>query len=154
MKRLRMRNGSFDQTDSRILQALAANARISIVDLSRAAGLSSPGVSERVKRLEEDGVITGYTVEIDPGSLGRPLAAWLRIRPLPGRLPEVVTILDGLPDIVECDRITGDDCFLARAQVQSVEYLEKLIDKLIPFASTNTSVIQSSPVKRRMPPIA
>ena len=153
MKRLRYENGALDGIDVRILDALVADARVSVADLARAVGLSSPSVSERMKRLEEAGVIEGYTVRINPHALGLPLAAWLRIRPIPGELKRVAEILRGLPAIVECDRITGDDCFIARAHVRSVAELESLIDAIIPYAMTNTSIIQSSPVPRRLPPI-
>ena len=153
VKRLRYKNDGLDAIDARILNALVDDARISIAELARTIGLSSPSVSERVKRLEEAGVIEGYTVKINPKALGLPLAAWLRIRPIPGKLDKVAEVLRGLPEIVECDRITGEDCFIARAHVQSVEALEKLIDQVIPYAMTNTSIIQSSPVERRLPPI-
>ena len=152
MKRLRYENGNLDATDARILNALVDDARTSIADLARSVGLSPPSVSERIKRLEEVGVIEGYTLTINPKALGLPIAAWLRIRPIPGQLQKVADILRGLREIVECDRITGEDCFIARAHVQSVEELEKLIDQVIPYAMTNTSIIQSSPVKRRLPP--
>jgi Lrp/AsnC family leucine-responsive transcriptional regulator len=153
VKRLRYENGDLDATDARILGALIDDARISTADLARLVGLSPPSVSERIKRLEEVGVIEGYTLTINPKALGLPIAAWLRIRPIPGQLQKVADILRGLPEIVECDRITGEDCFIARAHVSSVEGLEKLIDQVIPYAMTNTSIIQSSPVKRRLPPI-
>lgn len=153
MKRLRYENGDLDATDARILEALIDDARISIAELARTVGLSPPSVSERIKRLEEAGVIEGYTLTIDPKALGLPLAAWLRIRPIPGQFHKVAKILQRLPEIVECDRITGEDCFIARAHVRSMDDLEKLIDQVIPYAMTNTSIIQSSPVKRRLPPI-
>jgi Lrp/AsnC family leucine-responsive transcriptional regulator len=153
MKRLRYENGTLDAIDVRILDALVADARVSVADLARAVGLSPPSVSERMKRLEEAGVIEGYTVRINPQALGLPLAAWLRIRPVPGELKRVAEILRSLPAIVECDRITGDDCFIARAHVRSVAELESLIDAIIPYAMTNTTIIQSSPVPRRLPPI-
>ena len=153
MKRLRYESGPLDAVDARIVAALADNARISVADLSRQVGLSSPSVSERLKRLEEAGVIQGYTVRLNPEALGLPLAAWLRIRPVPGQLRKVAEILGGLPEIVECDRVTGEDCFIARAYVRSVEDLEALIDEIIPYAMTNTAIIQSSPVPRRLPPI-
>lgn len=142
-----------DATDLKLLHALAADARISIAELARAVGLSSPSVSERIRRLEEAEVIEGYTVRISPKALGLPLAAWLRIRPIPGQLQKVAEILQRLPEIVECDRVTGEDCFIARAHVGSVEELERLIDQIIPYSMTNTSIIQSSPVERRLPPI-
>ena len=153
MKRLRYPNGRLDATDVRILDALIHDARTRIADLARSVGLSPPSVSERIRRLEEAGVIEGYTLAINPKALGLPVAAWLRIRPIPGQLQKVADILQGLPEIVECDRITGEDCFIARAQIQSVEDLEKLIDQVIPYAMTNTSISQSSPVKRRLPSI-
>lgn len=152
MKRLRYENGDLDVTDARILDALAADGRISLADLAREVGLSSPSVSERLKRLEEAGVIEGYSVALNPAALGLPIAAWLRIRPIPGQLRKVADILRGLPEIVECDRITGEDCFIAKAHLRSVADLEKLIDQIIPYAMTNTSIIQSSPVKKRLPP--
>ena len=153
MKYLRYENGALDRIDARILAALAADGRVSVAELARTVGLSPPSVSERIKRLEESGVIEGYSARIDPRALGLPLAAWLRIRPIPGQLRKVAEILRDLAEIVECDRITGEDCFIARAHVASVEDLEALIDEIIPYAMTNTSIIQSSPVPRRLPPI-
>lgn len=153
MKRLRYENGEIDSVDVRILDALAGDARVSVADLARLVGLSAPSVAERIRRLEEAGVIEGYTLTISPKALGLPIAAWLRIRPIPGQLQKVADILRSLPQIVECDRITGEDCFIARAYVPSVDDLEKLIDEVIPYAMTNTSIIQSSPVKRRLPSI-
>lgn len=153
MKRLRYENGDIDKIDTQLLLALAADARTSIAELARAVGLSAPSVSERIKRLEEAGVIQGYSVQINPRALGLPIAAWLRIRPVPGRLHKVAELLAALPEIVACDRVTGEDCFIARAYVGSVEELEGLIDKIIPYAMTNTSIIQSSPVEPRLPPI-
>jgi len=152
MKRLKYKNGPLDALDAKILGALIEDARISMAELGRVVGLSPPSVSERIKKLEEAGAIKGYTVTIGPEALGLPLAAWLRIRPTPGLLHKVANILQSLPEIVECDRITGEDCFIARAHVQSVGDLEKLIDQIMPFAMTNTSIIQSSPVEKRLPP--
>jgi Lrp/AsnC family leucine-responsive transcriptional regulator len=151
MKNLRLENRTLDATDARLLNALVADARTSVASLARLVGLSAPSVSERIKRMEEAGVIEGYSARINPEALGFPLAAWVRIRPIPGKLQAVAHILKGLPEIVECDRVTGEDCFLARAHVRSVDDLEQLIDRIIPFAMTNTSIIQSSPVKRRLP---
>jgi Lrp/AsnC family leucine-responsive transcriptional regulator len=153
VKRLRYENGEIDTVDVRILGALAGDARVSVADLARLVGLSAPSVAERIRRLEEAGVIEGYTLTISPKALGLPIAAWLRIRPVPGQLQKVAALLRGLPEIVECDRVTGEDCFIARAHLPSVEELEKLIDQIIPYAMTNTAIIQSSPVKRRLPPI-
>jgi Lrp/AsnC family transcriptional regulator, leucine-responsive regulatory protein len=144
-------NAGLDEIDVLILRALVENARLPIKSLASRVGLSSPSTAERVRRLEEAGVIEGYGARLNPGAVGLPLAALIRIRPMPGELTRVAKLLARKPSIVECDRVTGDDCFVARAFVQSVDELEKLIDDLLPFATTNTAIIQSSPVKRRMP---
>ena len=154
MKRLRYENCGLDETDAKIVTALVDDARTSIAELARSVGLSSPSVSERIRRLEEAGVIEGYSARINPQAIGLPLAAWLRIRPVPGQLHKCAEILRDIPEIVACDRITGEDCYLARAHLRSVAELEKLIDKVAPYAMTNTSIVQSSPVRRRLPPIA
>lgn len=152
-KHLRMENATLDAVDVKLLTALIGNARVSNARLARLVKLSGPSVAERLRRLEEAGVIQGYTVKINPAALGLPIAAWLRVRAIPGQLQKVADILRALPEVVECDRITGEDCFIARAHVKSVADLERLIDKVIPWAMTNTSIIQSSPVERRLPPI-
>lgn len=126
---------------------------MTIADLARKVGLSAPSVAERIKRLEEAGVILGYGARINPVALGLPLAVHIRIRPMPGQVSKLAALLNKLPAIVECDRITGDDCYVARAHVASVQELEKLIDLILPLGTTNTAIIQSSPVERRLPPI-
>lgn len=153
MKRLRNENSIRDATDRELIAALVADARTSTAELARLVGLSPPTVAERVRRLEEAGVIEGYAAKLNPAALGLPIAAWLRIRPTPGELQRVTEIVRKRPEIVECDRITGEDCFIAKAHVRSIADLEALIDAIIPHAMTNTSIIQSSPVKPRMPPL-
>lgn len=151
VKRLRIDADGLDAADGRILLELAGNARTSVAEISRTIVLSPPSTAERIKRLEEAVVIARHTVLLDPKVLDLNVAAWLRIRPTPGNLAKVAQLLRDLPEIVECDRITGDDCFLAKAYVPTTEDLERLIDRIIPFGSTNTSIIQSSPVPRRFP---
>ena len=153
MKRLRSERHMIDSVDVAILTCLATDARISTADLAREVGLSPPSVAERIKRLEESNVIKGYTAIIDPEALGLSLAVHIRIRPMPGQLGKLATLLNKLDAIVECDRVTGDDCFVAKAHVKSVRELEVLIDKIIPFGTTNTAIIQSSPVEHRLPPM-
>ena len=153
MKRLGYQNSQLDAVDEKILTTLVENARTTTAELARTVKLSAPSVAERVKRLEEAGVITGYTTEVSPEAIGLPFSVWLRIRPIPGQLEKVVEIIRAIPEITECDRVTGEDCFVARARLASVAELERVIDLIIPYAMTNTSVIQSSPVKRRLPPL-
>ncbi len=150
---LRYKNNPLDEIDRQILHSLVDDARTSTAEIARKVALSPPSVAERIKRLEEAGIITGYTATIDPKALGLELTAWIRIAPMPGQLHKVVDVLKTLAAVVECDRITGEDCFVARAHVKSVGELEALIDEIIPYAMTNTSLVQSSPVARRLPPI-
>lgn len=151
MKRVRYIDGALDALDTEILKLLATDARTPMRDLARAVGLSAPSTAERVRRLEEAGVIAGYTTRVNPAAIGLPLGAYLRIRPMPGELSRVAALLAALPQIISCDRVTGDDCFIAKALVPSVAELETLIDGLMPYASTNTSVIVSTTVAPRMP---
>ena len=143
MRRLRNQNTDLDALDGRILSALAGDARTSVAELARIVGLSPPSAAERIRRLEEAGVIEGYTVTIDPKAVGLPVATWMRVRPMPGELNAVAEILRTMPEIVECDRVTGEDCFVARAHLRSIQDLERLIDQIIPHAMTTTSIIQS-----------
>ena len=152
-KRLRVQKAKLDNVDIQLLYALRADARTSIADLARSLNMSAPSVSERLRRLEESGIIQNFTIEVDPKILGYPLAFYIRIRPLPGQLERVVSLIMDMEEIVECDRVTGDDCFIAKAYVKSAEELEPIIDRLLPYAQTNTSMIQSSPIKRRLPPL-
>ena len=133
------------------MSILVVDARIRVADLARKIGLSSPSTSERMKRLEEAGVIAGYTIKVNPEAFGLPLSVCLRIRPVPGEMKAVVKILQSMPEIVDCDRVTGEDCFIARAHVRSVAHMADVIDQLTAVAMTNTSIVQSSPVARRLP---
>lgn len=153
MKRLGYENGKLDSTDEAILLMLIQNGRTTTAELARKVKLSSPSVAERVKRLEEAGMITGYSATISPKALGLPLAVWFRVRPVPGEMQRVSEIIQGIPEITQCDRVTGEDCFLAKAHLASVADMERVIDLIVPYAMTNTSIIQSSPVEARLPPL-
>ena len=121
MKRLRYEDGDLDGIDLRILGILIGDARASVAEIARAVEMSSPSVSERLKRLQENGTIQGYAIRINPAAFGLPLAAWLRIRPVPGQLATVTEIIKSIPEIATCDRVTGDDCFIARVHAASVD---------------------------------
>ena len=151
-KSLRMQQ-ELDSVDVQLLYLLESDARISIADLARSLSMSAPSVSERLRRLEESGVIQGFTVTVNPKMLGYSLAFYIRIRPTPGQLSKVVALIAEIEEIVECDRITGDDCFIAKVYLRCTDELESVLNKLTPYAQTNTSMIQSSPVKRRLPPL-
>jgi Lrp/AsnC family leucine-responsive transcriptional regulator len=138
-----------DPTNLRLLAELQADARLSLAELGRRVGLSSPAVAERIGRLERDGVIRGYHADIDPRALGYALSAVIRIRPAPRQIAEVAQIARDTPEVVECNRITGDDCFVMRAHVRDIDHLEEVIDRFTLFGQTTTSIVQSSPVPGR-----
>ena len=141
--------GPLDATNLRLLAELQADARLTLAELGRRVGLSSPAVAERLARLEEDGVIRGYRADVDPRALGYTLSAVIRIRPAPRQLPEVARLAKETLEVVECHRITGDDCFVMRAHVRDVDHLEEVIDRFALFGQTTTSIVQSSPVPGR-----
>lgn len=142
-----------DENDQRIIKALQADARISLKDLAERVGLSSPSVSERMRRLEERGVVRGYAADIEPQLVGYPLQAIVRIRPLPGKLAAVQKLIEKMPEVGECDKVTGDDCFVARLYVRSIEQLDVLLDRVAEQASTSTAIVKSQVVRRRAPPL-
>jgi Lrp/AsnC family leucine-responsive transcriptional regulator len=138
-----------DATNRRLLAELQADARLSLAELGRRVGLSSPAVAERLARLERDGVIRGYRADVDPRALGYALSVVIRIRPAPRQIAEVARRAQETPEVVACDRITGDDCFVLRAHVRDVDHLEEVIDRFTLFGQTTTSIVQSSPVPAR-----
>jgi Lrp/AsnC family leucine-responsive transcriptional regulator len=141
--------GPLDATNRRLLAELQADARLSLAELGRRVGLSSPAVAERLQRLEADGVIVGYHARLDPRALGFALSVVIRVRPAPRQLLDVATLAQGTPEVVECRRITGDDCFVMLAHVRSIEHLEEVIDQFAAYGQTTTSIVQSSPVPPR-----
>ncbi|AJZ88445.1 HTH-type transcriptional regulator lrpC [Beauveria bassiana D1-5] len=142
-----------DDIDRHILTILAADARISLKVLSGKIGLSSPSTAERVKRLEERGVINGYTMNANLAALGYTLQGLVRMKPLPGMLHKVEKMIQAIPECIECDKITGEDCFIIRLVIRSIEQLDEILDELAEFAQCNTSIVKSTPVKRRLPPL-
>jgi Lrp/AsnC family leucine-responsive transcriptional regulator len=120
--------------------------------LAQRVNLSSPSTSERLRRLEERGVIRSFTVDVDPETLGYNLQAIVRIRPLPGQLHIVQRMIEDIPEFSECDKVTGDDCFICRLHLRSMEQLDQILDSIIDRAETNTSIVKSQPIKRRLPP--
>ncbi|WP_312984727.1 Lrp/AsnC family transcriptional regulator [Atlantibacter sp.] len=142
-----------DDTDRLILACLAEDARMSLKVLSGRVGLSSPSTAERLKRLEEKGVIQGYGARINLAALGYSLQALVRVKPLPGMLHKVEKMIQAMPECIECDKVTGEDCFVMRLVVRSIEQLDVVLDGLTDYVQSNTSIVKSSPVKRRLPPL-
>ena len=148
-------NGSntLDEANLRLLAELQQDARLSFAELGRRVGLSSPAVAERLGRLEEAGVITGYHAEIDPRAVGFTLGVVIRIRPAPRELRKVAELAQRTPEVVECHRITGEDCYFMKAYVRDVEHLEEVIDQFAIYGQTTSSIMQTSPVPVRGVPL-
>jgi Lrp/AsnC family leucine-responsive transcriptional regulator len=144
---------ALDDTNLRLLAELQADARLSLAELGRRVGLSSPAVAERLQRLERDDVILGYHARLDPRALGFALSAVIRVRPAPRQLHQVGEIARATPEVVDCRRITGDDCYVMTAHVRSVEHLEEVIDRFAAHGQTTTSIVQSAPVPARGLPL-
>jgi Lrp/AsnC family leucine-responsive transcriptional regulator len=142
-----------DDVNRRLLRELQSEGRIGMAELGRRIGMSAPAVAERVQRLERAGVIAGYHAEIDPAKLGFPVAAIVRIRPAPGQLRRIPEVARETPEVVECYRITGEDCFVIKLYLRAIDELEEVLDRFTPYGLTTTSIIHSAPVRRRGPPL-
>lgn len=147
---LRSEKSILDPIDAAIIRELSLDARLATAELARRIGLSAPSVGERVRRLEDVGIIRGYGAVIDPACLGYSLTILIRARPLPGEMQNMINAIRETSQIVVCDRVSGDDCFVARAHVRDVAEMEAVIDRIVPFGATNSSIVQSTPVPARL----
>lgn len=159
-KRPRLRTGLpdrrslLDPVNRRLLAALTEDPRLNASELARRVGMSAPAVRERVARLEEAGVIRGYRLDVDPAAIGLPVAAWVRIRPGPGQLPRIAELAARVPEVSECHRISGEDCFLLKVHVPSLEAIEGVLDQFLLHGQTTSSFVVSTPVPPRTPAAA
>src|SRR5438132_10292030 len=138
-----------DQIGWKLLHELQLNGRLSYAELGRRVGLTTPAVVERVKRMEEAGIVVGYHADIDPSKVGMPITAFIRMSVVGDVFTRLTTVVKNSPEVVECHRGTGADSFIMKVHVRSVEHLESLIDRLTPFGTTSTSIVLSSPVEKR-----
>jgi Lrp/AsnC family transcriptional regulator, leucine-responsive regulatory protein len=149
---LPMKDIVLDATDQQIIGELARDGRISFAELGRRVSLSPPAVTERVKRLEQTGVITGYRAEVDPRALGYSLTAIVRVKPAVRQLSKIAELAADIPQIEECLRITGEDCFYMKLHLGSIEELPSVLDRFLLYGETTTSIVNATPVPRRDPP--
>ncbi len=142
-----------DEANLRLLACLQENPRRTMSELGRRVGMSSPAVTERVRRMEEAGIIAGYRLDIDPAALGLPVAAYIRVRPSPGQLPRIAELARQIAEVVECYRVTGEDCFIIKVHLPAMDQLDRVLDRFLLYGMTTTSIIQSSPVPLRPLPV-
>lgn len=146
-------NGILDEVNLAILAELRASPRLPTAQLGRRVGMSAPATAERVQRLERAGIIAGYQLDIDPAAVGLPVTAFARIRPMPGSLPKIAELAADTPQVTECYRITGEDCFLLKLHTPTIGDLEAVLDRFLAYGNTTTSIVVSTPVPRRPPPL-
>ena len=139
-----------DEIDWKLLKELQLDARTSYAELGRRVGLTTPAIIERVHKMEDAGIITGYRVEMDLAKVGLPVTAFIRMSITGVDYSHIVEVAQASHEVLECHRGTGGDSFIMKVALESVEHLQTLIDKLTPYGITTTSIVLSSPVKRRV----
>jgi len=148
-----MNTRALDDADRAILDLLLDDSRISLRMIGAQIGLTAPAVRERILRMEDAGVIEGFTVRVNPRALGFQLEAVLRVEPLPGEMRAVEQTLQAMPEVVDCCVVTGEDCFVARLVLRDISDLDRVLEPLHEKARTKTSIIHRKPVPPRRPPI-
>lgn len=139
-----------DDIDRKLMTELQLNARTSYAELGRRVGLTTPAVIERVRKLEDAGIITGYRADIDTSKAGFPITAFIRMSITGVDYSHIIEVVEGSNEVLECHRGTGGDSFIMKVAVGSVEHLQEVIDRLVPYGITTTTIVLSSPVKRRV----
>ena len=142
-----------DATNLEILRQLTRHPGLAIRELARRVDMSAPAVNERVLRLKEAGVIRREWLEVDPQALGLGVSAYVRVRPMPGGLAKIIKLAQSTPEVVECHRVTGEDCLMMKVLAADVQRLEGLLDRFLMHGNTTSSLIVSSPVPPRNPPL-
>ncbi|MBV9194197.1 MAG: Lrp/AsnC family transcriptional regulator [Solirubrobacterales bacterium] len=148
-----MERAVLNDINRRILEEVQEDARVSLAELGRRINLSPAAVAERLARLEQAGVITGYRAEINPKAVGYAVTAVVRVRPGMGQLPKIPDIARQTPEVTECYRVTGEDCFLMTLHLRQIDELEAILDRFAPYGQTTTSIVHSAPVPPRALPL-
>jgi Lrp/AsnC family transcriptional regulator, leucine-responsive regulatory protein len=147
-----MPDAPLDAVDRRIVAELQAAPRLRVAELARRIGLSGPAAADRLRRLEDTGILS-YRTEIDPRALGYTICAIVRISPSGGGLRLIPGIAREVPNITECYRITGEDCYFVKLYLRSIDDLEPVLDLFTPHGRTTTSIVHSAPVPPRPLPV-
>jgi len=138
-----------DEYGRNLLDALQQDSRRSYADLGRRVGLSPSATAERMRRMEEDGIIRGYTIEIDREALGLPILAYIRMTCEGHRYQPFLKFVHTLPEVRECHHVTGGEAFFLQVTTASIAELERTIERLLPYGIPTTSIVLSSPVVRK-----
>jgi Lrp/AsnC family leucine-responsive transcriptional regulator len=143
---------SLDDIDRRLVAELYGDARLRVAELGRRVGLSPPAVAERLRRLTEGGTLR-FHAEVDPRALGYTISAIVRVRPSTSDLKLIPAVAAELPQVTECHRITGEDCYFLTLYLRSIDELEPILDRFMPLGRTTTSIVNATPVPRRPLPV-
>jgi Lrp/AsnC family transcriptional regulator, leucine-responsive regulatory protein len=141
-----------DSTDCRLISELQSDARLKIAELGRRVGLSAPAVADRMRRLEEDGVLS-YRAEVNPRALGYSICAIVRVSPGSRDIQVIPRLAREVPEVTECYRITGEDCYFMKLYLRTIDDLEPILDRFTPHGRTTTSIVHSAPVPPRPLPV-
>ena len=141
-----------DDTNLALLRLLRDDPRLSVSELARRVTMSAPAVRERLQRLEEAGIV-GWRIALDANALGFPICAFVRVRPAPGQLSKVAELAQRMPQVVECHRVTGEDCFVMKVHFEAIDQLDRVLDQFLAHGQTTTSLVQSTPVPPRLLPL-
>ncbi len=144
---------ALDQADRQIVEILESHGRTSLADIGKDVGLSGPAVGERLRSLQENGYVIGFGARIDLRSLGYAIQALVRIKPRRGQLHIVERMIEEQPRFTSCDRVTGDDCYVARLLLKDVAELDEILMPFHDRAETNTSIVKSCLFETRLPPL-
>ncbi|GAB3737153.1 Lrp/AsnC family transcriptional regulator [Amycolatopsis oliviviridis] len=140
---------NLDDLDWQLLELLQSDGRLTFSELGRRVSLSAPAVTERVRRLEEKGIITGYSASVDLTRLGLPIEAMVRAKVRSLDTPRFREAVLALPQVLDADHVTGDECWLLRVACRDTAELEELVERMQRYGETTTSLVFSSPVRRR-----
>ncbi len=144
------RDKLLDPLGWKLLAELQTDARASFAELGRRVGLSTPAVAERVRRMEDEGIIRAYRAEIDPSRVGLSVTAYIRMSIVGDVLAKLTERVYEMPEIVECHRGTGEDSFILKVHAVNVDHLKNVIDRLTPFGTTSTSLVLESPIDKNL----
>ncbi len=153
MKLLRSAKLFFDDIDRHLIRRLHGDSRTSIRTLAAEVGLSAPGCSERLKRLEDRRVIRRFSIDFDAAALGYSIQAIVRVKSLPGQFSMVEKLVQEIPECVTCFKVTGEDDFVCHLYLRSVEHLDDVLIRLHGKADTHTSIVKTLPIDQRLPPL-
>jgi len=150
--RLQVSASLADAKNLELLRLLRDNPRLAVSELARRVKMSAPAVRERLQRLEEAGILA-WRIAVDPQALGFPVSCFVRVRPAPGQLGKIADLARRLPQVTECHRVTGEDCFILKVHIAAIDQLDHVLDQFLQYGQTTTSLVQSTPVAPRLLPL-